>query len=60
MTYRFFFEIINGQKKYDDVQADTFREARNIFFERYSHLTYYKLDKVVEISSKDYKVIYNA
>ena len=48
MIYEFYFEVL-GKKWKEEILADSFRDARSIFFEKHNG-TVYRLDYIFEIA----------
>ena len=54
----FYFDIV-WCKKYIEIEAETFRQARDFFFNRVNHLKRVNLHRVAEVNGNDYKIIYD-
>lgn len=58
--FRFYFELTNvGVKKYYDIKANSFREARNLFFNEFQNRPHrinsvWKLDNKLNLHERVY------
>lgn len=58
--YRFYFEFIDvGAKKYYDIKANSFREARNLFFNEFQNRPHrissvWRLDNELNLDKRVY------